>query len=137
MPLIEWNETLELGCPPLDEDHMRLVGMVNELYDELLAGRGMTLIFARFERLAGHTAAHFRHEERLMEENAYPEQLEHMATHHHLESQIKDFLERFHAGESLFSLETVQFLKDWLLIHIKTVDQNLGDYLIRRPRVGG
>lgn len=132
MPMIEWNEELELGFRPIDADHMRLVGMVNELYDDLLAGSSMTLIFAQFERLAGHTVTHFRHEERLMEENAYPEQLEHMAIHHHLESQIQELLERFNAGEPVFSLETVQFLRDWLLIHIKTMDKSLADYLITR-----
>ena len=135
MPLIEWNETLELGYRPIDVEHMRLVAMVNELYDDLLAGSSMTLIFAQFERLAGHAAAHFRLEEHLMDENAYPERLDHIATHHLLQSQIKDFLERFNADEPVFSLDTVQFLKDWLLTHIKTMDKNLSDYLIRETPV--
>lgn len=130
MSLIEWNEALELGYRPIDADHRRLVEMVNELYDDLLAGNSVTLILALFESLARHTAAHFRHEERLMEENAYPEQMDHMAAHHYLESQIKDLLERFNAGEPIFSLETVEYLKDWLLMHIHTMDKNLSNYLI-------
>jgi hemerythrin-like metal-binding protein len=135
MPLIEWNEELELGYRPIDADHRKLAEMVNELYDYILAGSSMTLIHALFERLVSHAVTHFRREEHLMEESAYPERLDHMAAHHHLESQIKESLERFNAGERIFSLEMVQFLRDWLVIHIKTMDRNLSDYLIRETSV--
>lgn len=135
MPLIEWNKELELGYRPIDADHRKLAEMVNELYDYLLEGSSMTLILALFERLISHTVTHFRREERLMEESAYPERLDHMAAHHQLESQIKNSLERFNAGERIFSHEIVQFLRDWLLIHIKTMDRSLSDYLIRETSV--
>ena len=40
MPLMTWTEKLSVGVGVLDEDHKRLVGMVNELYDAMQAGHG-------------------------------------------------------------------------------------------------
>ncbi len=40
MALMEWTDKLSVGVAALDEDHKKLVGMVNELYDAMLAGHG-------------------------------------------------------------------------------------------------
>jgi hemerythrin len=38
MPLMTWTPKLSVGVAVLDEDHKKLVGMVNELYDAMQAG---------------------------------------------------------------------------------------------------
>jgi hemerythrin len=40
MPLMTWTEKLSVGVGVLDEDHKKLVGMLNELYDAMQAGHG-------------------------------------------------------------------------------------------------
>ncbi len=37
MSLMEWNEKLSVGVPSIDEQHKKLVAMLNELYDAMQA----------------------------------------------------------------------------------------------------
>ena len=129
MPLIDWNDALSVGYRPIDADHMLLAELVNELHDDLLAGSGMTLIEAGFHRIARHTANHFRHEERLMAQSGFPDSRNHTLAHQQLETQIADLLRQVDAGEPVFTLELVEFLKNWLLNHILTMDKKLGEHL--------
>ncbi len=133
MPLIEWNDALSVGYRPIDADHMRLAELVNELHDDLLAGSSMTLIAACFQRIARHTASHFRHEEHLMEGSGFPDSHNHALAHQQLEAQIADLLRQVDAGEPVFTLELVEFLKNWLLNHILTMDKKLGEHLAIQP----
>lgn len=129
MPLVDWDDSLSVGYRPMDAEHMRLVELVNELHDNLLAGRSMTLIEAGFHRVARHAADHFRHEEKLMAESDYPDGHDHILAHRQLETQIADLITQIDAGEPVFTLELVEFLKNWLLNHILTMDKKLGAHL--------
>ena len=40
MPLMTWTDRMSVGVAVLDEDHRKLVAMVNELYDAMQAGQG-------------------------------------------------------------------------------------------------
>ena len=40
MPLMNWTDKLSVGVAVIDDDHKKLVGMVNELYDAMQSGRG-------------------------------------------------------------------------------------------------
>ena len=40
MPLIGWNDRLNVGVEVIDRDHQWLLRMLNELYDGLRAGLG-------------------------------------------------------------------------------------------------
>lgn len=138
MPLIDWDGSLSVGYRPMDAEHMRLVELVNELHHNLLAGRGMTLIEAGFRRIARHATDHFRHEESLMAESGYPDSHDHILAHRQLETQIADLITQIDEGEPVFTLELVEFLKNWLLNHILTMDKKLGAHLApSSPATGG
>ena len=89
----------------------------------------MTLIEAGFRRVARHASDHFRHEENLMTESGYPDSHDHILAHRQLETQIANLITQVDAGEPVFTLELVEFLKNWLLNHILTMDKNLGAHL--------
>ena len=40
MALMTWTDKLSVGVAVLDDDHRKLVAMVNELYDAMQAGHG-------------------------------------------------------------------------------------------------
>ncbi len=129
MTLIAWNASHETGYSPMDAEHMRLAGLLNELHDDLLQGSSLTLIETEFQRIARDTASHFRHEERLMEKSSFPDSPNHLLAHQQLEAQIADLLRQIDAGEPVFTLDLVEFLRNWLLNHITTMDKKLGEYL--------
>jgi hemerythrin-like metal-binding protein len=132
MPLIEWDDAMEVGDAAIDAEHRQLAQAVNALYEDIVQGHSANQVKAALEDIAAHTDRHFRHEERIMRANGYPGLAEHARQHAELEASIADLLERFEAGESLYSLRVVNFLADWLLIHIRTSDKALGLYLTAR-----
>jgi len=132
MSLLEWNNELSVGYGPMDQEHQHLVTTVNALYDAMLEGRGMSLVDSTFNDIVDHAATHFQHEERLMQETSYPDYAAHKQHHDQLVEEIVKLRQSFEAGESIFSTRVLQFLADWLTIHITTDDKALGSFLAAR-----
>lgn len=132
MPLIDWDNHLSTGFRAIDLEHKRLVDLVNELHEYLVSGSSLNLINAVFEQIARHTGGHFRHEEKLMVESNYPDYANHCLAHQELEKQITELLRGIDAGAPVFSQDLVDFLKNWLVNHILTMDKALGEYLSKQ-----
>lgn len=132
MPLIEWTDALSVGHDAIDRDHQGLVETVNNLHEAMLAGHGMGLVQSALNDIVSHATTHFRREEKIMQDTAYPLFAEHKRQHDELVAEITRLQQRFEAGESIFSVRVLQFLSDWLIRHIDTSDKTLGDYLARR-----
>jgi hemerythrin len=52
MPLIEWTDELSLGMESIDEQHKKLVNMINALNDAMLTNSSNELLGKIFTRLA-------------------------------------------------------------------------------------
>jgi hemerythrin-like metal-binding protein len=110
----------------MDQQHRQLIALANQLNVAINAGEATELIGRQFEELVLYTRFHFSTEERLMEQNGYPDQHEHRQSHLRLLSDIGHIKARLHQGSELIALQTI---KDWLLGHIETSDKLLGAYL--------
>ena len=127
--LIRWSENLSVGIESIDDQHKVLVGMINELYKQMQSGSAKDAVGATLGRLVEYTANHFKYEEKLFAEHNYPEQKGHQELHNKLVSQVVQFQEEFDRGEKDVSLELMEFLKEWLLTHIKKSDMAYSSYL--------
>ncbi len=136
MPLIQWTDALSVGHDAIDRDHQRLADTVNGLHEAMLAGQGLGQVSAALDEIVAHAAEHFRREEKIMAEAAYPALAEHKREHEQLVEEIAHLRRRFEAGESIYSLRVLQFLSDWLIRHINATDRLLGEYLARRRNDG-
>ena len=96
------------------------------------AGLGKEAVGKTLGRLIDYTAKHFKYEEKLFAEHRYPEQKAHQELHDKLVGQVVAFQEEFTRGEKDVSLELMEFLKEWLLTHIKKKDMAYGPYLRSR-----
>jgi diguanylate cyclase (GGDEF)-like protein/hemerythrin-like metal-binding protein len=123
---IVFNRSHETGSPEMDQQHKQLIALANQLNVSINAGESTELIGRQFEELVLYTRFHFSTEERLMEQNGYPDQHEHRQSHLRLLSDIGHIKARLHQGSELIALQTI---KDWLLGHIETSDKLLGAYL--------
>lgn len=130
MPLMTWTEQMSVGVKALDEDHKRLIGMINELNDGIESGRTMRALEGVVDGLFRYTRTHFAHEERLFAQTAYPGTATHIAEHERLIRRTINLQARIEAGQSLqLSLEAMAFLKQWLTDHIQGSDQNYKAHL--------
>jgi hemerythrin len=130
MPLMTWTPKLSVGVAVLDEDHKKLVGMVNELYDAMQAGHGKESLGPILDRLVDYTKVHFAREEKLFGQTAYPEAVPHKQQHDALTRQVLDVQRKYAAGAAAtVSLEVMHFLRDWLINHIQGSDQKYRPHL--------
>lgn len=130
MSLMVWNDKLSVGVPSIDAEHKKLVGMVNELYDAIQAGHGKDVLSKILDGLIDYTATHFAHEERLFAETGYPAAAEHKKLHDDLKKQVLEIQAKFKSGASgTLSLEVLNFLKNWLIVHIQGTDKKYSPHL--------
>ena len=130
MPLMTWNEKLSVGVKMLDDDHKKLVGMVNQMYDAIGAGHGKDSVGKILDGLVDYTKTHFDHEEQFFAQTGYGETAAHKKEHDDLTKQVLAVQEKYKAGvTSCLSLEVMNFLKNWLVNHIQGSDKKYGPYL--------
>ena len=130
MSFLVWSDGLSVGVNELDNDHKKLVELVNRMHDALSEGKARTTVGPLLDDLIRYTRSHFEHEERFFARTGYPHTTEHKAEHDKLTHTVLDLQKRFHGGaSSMLSLETMSFLKHWLVDHIQGSDKKYGPYL--------
>ncbi len=130
MPLMEWSDKLSVGIKSIDDEHKKLVGMVNDLFDGVQAGRGKELLGPILDGLIAYTKTHFANEERYFAQHHYGEAVAHKAEHDALAKQVLDVQAKYKAGaNAALSMEVMNFLKNWLVKHILGSDKAYGPFL--------
>lgn len=133
MPIATWNDTFKTGYKPVDTQHENLFGMVNQLHDAIIAGKGTESLAPTLEKLAAYTIDHFAEEEKLMKSINYPDFAAHKAKHVDLSNQVKDLMAKFKEGKLVLSMTISTFLANWLKHHIKEEDVTLIQYVKEHP----
>jgi len=132
MALFEWSDDYSVKVPSIDQQHKKLVGMLNELHDGMMGGAGTAHLEGVLSGLIDYTAYHFAHEEELFATHGYPQAEEHTAEHKALVGQVVDYKRKFDAGEVSLNMELMMFLKDWLIKHILGSDKAYSGHLVER-----
>ncbi|MGQ9812342.1 MAG: bacteriohemerythrin [Dissulfurimicrobium sp.] len=129
---ISWGPNFSVGVSKLDEQHKKLVKMVNTIYDAVNTGKGKEVAGKVLNELVEYTAYHFKTEEDLFQKYGYPETKEHMAIHANLVKKVLDFKAKFDNGQASLDFELLNFLKNWLANHICITDKKYGPFLISK-----
>lgn len=125
MAAIEWQNIFNTDIPEIDNQHKKLVSMINRL-DQAISGRmindeiGKVLV-----SLAEYTQYHFSEEERIMKQINYSHLVQHVAMHDKLKCHIASFLIKLKREENINVYELMSFLKDWLVNHIIKEDKKI------------
>ncbi len=128
--LIIWSDRYSVGIARIDAQHRKLVDLINELHEAMLAGRGNAVIEKTLDALAAYTVSHFASEEGLMKQCAYPGYAEQKAEHEKLLAQLKLLQEKSRGkGGIALTLELASFLKHWLIDHIAALDKKYTAHL--------
>lgn len=127
--IITWDESLSVEVDEIDEDHRRLVDLINILSQSVAAGDAEDYIEAVLEELISCTIWHFRHEERLMLLYKYKDFEAHKAEHNDLINDVRVLQEKFYKDNKLLASEDIDHLSEWLTGHILGYDMRLGFYL--------
>ena len=129
MVLVEWETRYSVGNEQLDQQHQRIVAMINQLGAAMDTGTEKPALMKILSDLAGYTKTHFAEEERLMEQHGYPELVGHCEQHGVLNRQLADFYRNFYISSRPQTQEVMAFLQGWLFDHILGQDKKYAPFL--------
>lgn len=125
-----WDDTMSVGVAALDEDHKKLVALLNQLFEAVTTGHGRESLGKILDGLIDYTKVHFAHDERLFAATGYQDFAAHKKEHDDLTRQVLDIQHKYKAGATgLLTLEVMHFLRGWLADHIQGKDRKYGPYL--------
>lgn len=132
MALMSWSPAMSVGVQVLDDDHKKLIAMINELHASMLQGHSNEVVGGVLRKLANYTVEHFQREEKLFADTNYPGAAGHKREHEKLKAQVVAEIQKFQAGTQGLGMETLNFLRDWLRHHIQESDKSYGPHLNAR-----
>jgi len=129
MAFFDWNDTYSVGVVKIDNQHKRLVQIINELSDAMGAGKGREVLGNVLKELIAYVNTHFKTEEEMMVQYGYEEYENHRYEHEKLTDEVKRFFDDYQAGKALLSVQIMNFLRSWLMDHIVVKDKKFGKFL--------
>ncbi len=129
---ITWKDCYATHVSCFDDEHKQLVALIDKYFMEVREKRGEQIIEEMLGKLLEYAGSHFAHEEKLMQEHAYPRYHAHCQEHLKMVATVKGFQAMLaaggkDAGDVLLTFR--KFLRDWLLNHIVEEDQKYGPFL--------
>ena len=125
---IIWSEKLSVGIGDIDNQHKKLVDMLNGLesaYEKKLDTKtqGETI-----KELLTYTLEHFSLEEVLMNKYEYPDKENHIKEHESFHKKVLDFYNAFMRDSATLSEDIIKFLQNWIVNHILVTDHKYIDF---------
>ncbi|MDX2151937.1 MAG: bacteriohemerythrin [Bryobacteraceae bacterium] len=136
MAFIAWKTDYETALPQVDQEHRKLVDMVNRLHAAMVAGKVKEEIQIVLNDLLAYAGQHFGNEERLMQRSSFPGYAQHKQQHDEFATKVRDFVEQHNRGRSSVSVQLLQFLGKWLVEHIQNSDKRLASHVRGRVERG-
>lgn len=124
---VSWNEEMSVGIDIIDEDHKKLLGLLNEVDNIINAGTSSESesIESILFDLLDYTKNHFKREETLMKACDYPHLSEHKNAHETMLGQVNSYMNSFKAGSPSFNPVALRlFLEAWIVDHILKMDKD-------------
>jgi hemerythrin len=126
MNSITWEPSFAVGHESIDAQHRFLFELMDKVHTAITSRHVHGDRTA--ERLVSVLADHFRFENNLMRDLAYPQEESHRKYHQRMLETVSEVMERWEHGEDA-RLAFDEFLKQWYYHHTSGADQNLGRYL--------
>lgn len=130
MTSIEWTPALSVGVEVIDQDHKKLIDLLNGIFAACAMGVGDEVVGEAVQELRQYTLYHFEREENLLVEKGYPKCPAHREEHRKLVAQLDEMTPHLTGGESgSGGMQVMTFLRHWLIDHIMAHDLEYARFL--------
>ncbi|MCP5303740.1 MAG: bacteriohemerythrin [Pseudomonadales bacterium] len=131
---VEWKESYSVGVSELDDDHKRLIELINRFRTAYNYHTGESFEIESLNELVNYTKYHFGREEKMMKEAGYPDLAAHKEMHRVMISKVELFQKEYQESGHQALEGVATFLSDWLIEHINGTDKRYAPYM-RRPKL--
>ena len=125
-----WKPEYSVGVKKIDDQHKRLIEIVNDFYTAFTENRNGEKIKEVLNLLIDYTHYHFTAEEQLMVEAKYPDLQEHKKLHNDFVKVVKSFIDDLNNGKSSVTYKLMNFLRNWITEHIKEEDKKYAKNMV-------
>jgi len=122
MEQITWAPSFSVGNEKLDEQHKRLIQIINRLIVESQAVIKSEAVSDLLSEMMNYAQEHFTTEEELLRQHSYPHLEEHIAEHQAFQDKIVDFRSAIMLNVEDIPESMLQYLRNWLMEHILKSD---------------
>ena len=132
MEKIQWDDSFNLQIDVIDEQHRRLVELMNRLIDikdKDLSGEGVVEALGEMTNYLGD---HFDTEEQMMIDHGYPGIVSHREEHQNFVTQTAFYIATYRESGVSLEKDILMFLQEWLVDHILKTDQDFGRFVKKR-----
>lgn len=126
--IFPWNHNFDTGIEIIDEQHKKLLGLVNSLAKHFVNQSDLLTLNAIFDELTAYTIYHFQTEETIWHEYFAEDELEisHKSTHQNFIAELERLKSEECADNTEQVIENVlSFLTQWLAFHILDTDKRM------------
>jgi hemerythrin len=127
MAFFEWINDLSTGVNAMDDEHKKLIDIMNRLHTEAKANAGLATLRATVDELAKYTKKHFADEEVYLEKIKFDKLDIHKRIHADLLEKFGAHIKEFESTGKLTDA-FFKFLQLWLSAHIRGIDKQYGPY---------
>lgn len=132
MALLSWSKQYAIGDDLIDGEHQELFKRINAFHDRWLDRRDPQAIAMLLNQLIAYAETHFQHEEAIMRDAGYPRLAEHQAVHETMVETIFRLRLTLEQNNGRIEMETMKFVRNWLIEHIVRNDYLFRDFLARQ-----
>ena len=129
MPLMSWVDTYSVGVAEIDQQHKKLIDLINQLDAAMGKGQGKQAVGKILGDLISYCSSHFATEEKFFDQYGYPDADAHKAKHQKMTEKVLSLQQDFQQGKITISHDVMGFLQKWLDKHILSTDKKYGPYL--------
>jgi diguanylate cyclase (GGDEF)-like protein/hemerythrin-like metal-binding protein/PAS domain S-box-containing protein len=127
-PRLAWRQEWECGIGAMDDQHRMLLDKLNSIFLHISQGCDAGETEARVRDLSRYTRFHFTSEELLMGRYGCANRGKHRLDHKKLMDEIDSVMSNVDVERNGVTV-LLEFLKDWLIAHIREFDAPLGKEL--------
>ncbi len=125
---MEWKDDYSVGVEEIDNQHKRMIDIVNKLHQAMLDGKSKEILSDIIKELKDYTVYHFSTEEKYFDMYDYPEKDDHKKEHNDFVERVKEIEQEFKEGKIFISVKIMNFLKDWIKNHILGTDKKYAPF---------
>jgi hemerythrin len=122
MPIMEWDDSLDVGVSAMNNEHKQILDAMNRIFDAAQAGRAGDEINLLVDRLGAVCVRHFKDEEQYMASIDYAGLRNHKLIHEDLLERYGKYAAQIKAAGGRPDHGFFHFLRHWLQSHIKGID---------------
>ncbi len=129
---LTWKEAYSVGIQTLDDDHKRLLYLINTLDTAVHYQTDIAFERQALNEVVDYTQTHFAREEKLMQTHQYPDYPDHKKQHEAMIAKVNEFVQHYDSDRDGTIEELLNYLREWLIHHIQGTDQNYSGHLTSR-----